>query len=318
MRLQPGKEELDTLPSFGKDGWIKYRFNRGYTNVFPKSDFDVYLDPKTTTEIVSVEVAGNRVAQEIYDVYKNIYVAMSGGIDSEWVATCFQRQGIPFTPIIYEAEDLQHTDTYWAVKWCEKNNLTPVIYKDSVPEFSKRIVSIASKFCTRQSGGPAILRPLSEFVEQRGGYLVTGAGFPEYWPDPNLGYLKYKVQDVKLFDSQGNTIVDPGWIIHENDIMHAMYSCKGHPFNFLSWNPEILLSYIHARDSTKNSEYNKSNIFKCTERPKQNGTNLYFWRNDPLVSQLNKFAYRVGTSQVEYLGTTEELIKFLTVEVCND
>ena len=32
MRLQPNREELDVLPSFGKDGWIKYRFNRGYTS----------------------------------------------------------------------------------------------------------------------------------------------------------------------------------------------------------------------------------------------------------------------------------------------
>lgn len=318
MRLQPSREELNTLPSFGKDGWIKYRFNRGYTNVFPKSDFDVYLDPQAPAKIVSVEVAGNRVAQELYDVYKNIYVAMSGGIDSEWVATCFHRQGIPFTPIIYEAEDLQTTDTFWAIQWCERNNLTPIIYKDTVQEFGKRIVTIASRFCTRQAGGPAILSPLTKFVEQRGGYLVTGAAFPEYWPDPNLGYLKYKVQDVKLFDSQGNAIVDNGWIVHENDIIHAIHSCKGHPFNFLSWNSEILLSYIHARDNTKNSASNKSNIFNCLPRPKQNGLPLYFLRNNPLVSQLYKMSYRVGTSQVEYLGTTEELIKFLTTGVRND
>lgn len=318
MRPCPSREILDTLPSFGKDGWIKYRFNRGYSNCFPESDFDVYLDPQTPSNIVSVEVAGNRVAQELYDVYKNIYVAMSGGIDSEWVAKCFLRQGIPFTPIIYESEDLQHTDTYWAVEWCEKNNVTPIIYKDSIPEFSKRILSIASKFCTKEAGGPAILKPLSKFVEQQGGYLVTGAGFPEYWPDPGLGYLKYKVQDVKLFDAQGNAIVDDGWIMHESDVMHARYSCNGHPFNFLSWTPEILLSYIHARDHTKDNAFNKSNIFNCTGRPKQNGTTLYFWRNDPLLLQLNKIANRVGTSQCEYLGTTEELIKFLTVGVSND
>jgi hypothetical protein len=318
MRLHPSREQLDILPSFGKNGWIKYRFNRGYHNVFPESDFDVYLDPQAPAEIVSVEVAGNRVAQELYDVYKNIYVAMSGGIDSEWVANCFHRQGIPFTPIIYEAEDLQYMDTHWAIQWCERNNITPIIYKDSIPEFSKRIVSIASKFCTKQAGGPATLRPLTEFVEQRGGYLVTGAAFPEYYPDPNLGYLKYKVQDIKLFDSQGNAIINNGWIIHESDIMHAIYSCKDHPFNFLSWNPEILLSYIHARDNTKNSEYNKCNIFNCIERPKLMGTPKYFWRHDPLVSQLNRIGYRVGTSEIEYLGTTEELINFLTSGVHND
>jgi hypothetical protein len=223
--------------------------------------------------------------------------------------------GIYSKPIV---ETLKKNNIQKCIQWCEKNNVTPIIYKDSIPEFSKRIVSIASKFCTRQAGGPAILRPLTEFVEQRGAYLVTGAAFPEYWPDPNLVSLKYKAQDVKLFDTQGNAIVDPGWVINESDVIHAIHSCKGHPFNFLSWNSEILLSYVHARDITKTSEYNKSNIFNCTERPKQTGIPLYFWRNDPLVSQLNRFAHRVGTSQIEYLGTTEELIKFLTTGERND
>lgn len=312
MKPLPRKEILDSLPSFGKDGWIKYSINRTYENPYPDSDFDVYLVPTGPSNIVSVEEAGNRVAQELYDTYKNIYVAMSGGIDSEWVAKCFQRQGIPFTPIIYEAEDLQYMDTCWAIDWCEYNGITPVIYKDFIPTFSNRTLTVASKLCTRTPAGPATIWPLANYVKNRGGYLVTGSAFPEYYPDPNLRFLEYKHLDTKLFDRESNRITPDGWIIHESDIGHHRLQEGYHPFNFLSWTPEIMLSYIVARDVTKNSEINKKTIFDCETRPKMAGTPKYYWRTDPVVSRMGKLIERIGSSEMDFLGTTDELIKLLT------
>lgn len=315
MRPYPSEQELDRLPGFGQNNWIRYSINRTYENPFPASDFDVYLRPTGPSRIVSVEEAGNRVAQELYETYGNIYVAMSGGIDSEWVAKCFHRQGIPFTPIIYEAEDLQYMDTHWAIKWCEDNGITPVAYKDYIPTFSNRIAETASKLCCRNPGGPATVKPLGDYVAERGGALVTGAGFPEYYPDPNLQFLYWKHKDTKLFDADGNQKVPDGWIIHESDIAHARWGCKNHPFNFLSWSPEIMLSYIAARDVARNSEYNKKHIFDCIERPKLMGTPKYFWRSDPIVGQVIRLTNRIGSSEIEYLGTTDELIEFLTTGV---
>jgi len=314
----PSREILDSLPSFGKDGWIKYRINRTYETPYPESDFDVYLDPAGPSEIVSVELAGNRVAQELYDTYKNIYVAMSGGIDSEWVAKCFLRQGIPFTPIIYEAEDLQYLDTCWAIDWCENNNITPIVYKDLIPTFSDRVVEVAARLCTRTPAGLATLWPLANYVKEKGGYLVTGSAFAEYYPDPNLGFLKYKHLDSKLFDKDANQIVPDGWIIHESDIGHHRIQEGYHPFNFLSWTPEIMLSYIAARDVTKNSEYNKKTIFDCESRPKMAGTPKYYWRIDATVNRMAKLIQRVGNSELDYLGTTDELIKLLTTGKYHD
>jgi hypothetical protein len=315
MKAYPSREVLDSLPGFGKDNWMKYSFNRTYSNPYPESDFDVYLDPKGPSEIIPVDEAGNRAARELHETFGNIYVAMSGGIDSEWVAKCFLRHGIPFTPIIYEAEDLQYMDTHWAVKWCEDNGITPVIYKDFIPTFSRRIAEASSRLCCRNPGGPATIKPLGDYVKSLGGHLITGAAFPEYFPDPNLMFLKYKHLEPKLFDKEGNQIVPDGWIMHESDIAHARWGCADHPYTFHTWSPEILLSYIAARDVTKTSEYNKKHIFDCIERPKLMGTPKLYWRTDPIVGKIGRLIQRIGRSEIEYLGTTEELIQFLTTGV---
>ena len=114
MKTYPSIEELNAMSGIGKDQWIKMRFNRNYNDPYLDSDMDCYLVPTEPSKVKDIDTVGDEIAQEIFHKYKNIYVAMSGGIDSEWVAKCFHRQGIPFTPIIYEAEDLMGADTWWA------------------------------------------------------------------------------------------------------------------------------------------------------------------------------------------------------------
>ena len=84
------------------------------------------------------------------------------------------------------------------------------------------------------------------------------------------------------------------------------------PFNFLSWTPEITLAYFEARDMTMDSAANKSKIFDCLPRPKLAvaAPNVFFRLYQPAwaLMQLRK---SFGTTEIDYLGTKDELINLL-------
>jgi hypothetical protein len=314
MKHYPSKEELDSLPGFGKDGWIKYRFNRSFDNPYPESEMDAYLCPSGPSTILSVEQASDNNAMDIYETYGKqgpLFVAMSGGIDSEWVAKTLHRNKIPFTPIIYQCQDLHSLDTWWAYKWCRENGYEPVQYTDLIGEFADRLIRVARENCTRLTGGPAAILPCREYAESRGGFLLTGAGFFEFFPDDNSDYMWSRYKDTKLVDDEG-IAHEHCWIISECEFTHARWTAPGHPWNFMSWTPESFLAYVNARQVGRNSEWNKAKIFGCSPRPKIAGAHDFFWRTNPLVAKYIMLKNNLGCSEVDNLGTTEEIIARLT------
>jgi hypothetical protein len=310
MKQYLTREELATWPTAGKDGWIKMRFNRNYNEPYMDSDMDAYLCPTGPTTVRDITAVSNEIAQELYDTYGKIYVGMSGGIDSEWVAKSFHRQGIPFTPIIYEAEDLNAADSWWAHKWCADNGVKEITYKEYIFQYIKGIVELGSNDCLRTPGGPYVTTRLARYVEDQGGVLVTGAGFPELFPDPNIEYMAGRFLDNKLMNLDG-TVKNAGWLFHEADFTINRH-CGNHPWNFLSWRPDIVLSYIALR-TEGSTEFNKARIFDCIPRPKSTGVPDVFWRSRlPLLEHWIRIKNRIGTSEVDYIGSTEQLVAVLT------
>jgi hypothetical protein len=303
--------DFDSLPGIGKDSWIKYSLNRSYNNPYPESEMRVHLRPKGPTEVVPMDVAANRVALEIYSQYKKIFLAMSGGIDSEYVAKVLHRLGIPFTPIIFEVEDLNELDRWWAYKWCRENNVTPRVIRVDGDTFIEGLVSINKQFCTRTAGGPYAMTRCAELARSEGGVLLTGAAFIEYFPDCNLNYLSttdYK--DSMLHDADGN-INKFGYIFHEPDIINCML-LTDMPFNFLSWTPEIVLAYMSARDMTKTSEENKAEMFDCLPRPKLGiSVPTYFFTYSPKAWPWVQLRADLGTTEVDFLGSSDDIINLL-------
>ena len=314
----------------GKKGWILCRLNRSYENPFPESDMDVMLEPYSFANVVPWETACDNVARDIYETAggKKLYLAMSGGIDGENVAKSFLRNGIPFTPIIFRVSTLHDIDTWWAERWCKENGIEPIIYDTvTVKEFAMKTVEINQRYCSRTSCGPAILEFCKQYVENLGGLLVTGAGFSEYFPDENLEYLRnggrivkytetgdYSNEHILFYDTK---LVNPdrtdrnvGYLWHEPDIINA-FICEGHPWNFLSWTPEIVLSYICERDYVNTSADNKARIMKCTPRPKIGTINEYVYSTWPLLIRWLYIRKGIGNSESDFLGTVPELKKLL-------
>lgn len=299
------------MQGIGKDGWLRYHFNNSNTRNNNKDNLAVkILPPSSPTQIIDFKTACLNVAEDIETKLngRKLFVAMSGGCDSETVAKTFYELKIPFTPLIHETYYLgleaYYADTWWAKRWCKSVGLEPVIKKSTFPEMFAENKPIADRIKARKLY-PIQNAVLADYVKQQGGMLVNGQAFIEYYPDLTLDYLKDIVHDPSFYE---NGKLRSGWLLHEDDFYIDMNDPGYHSYNFLSWNREIARAYIASRNMSLNSEENKFNIMKCLPRPKL-GVPEVAWVF--LKEYQDKLKRQYGTSEVCFLGTHEELLEKL-------
>lgn len=299
------------MRGIGKDKWLRYHFNGKDTRENDKDNFSIeFSDNSSPTQIIDFKTACLQVAEEIESTLngRKLFVAMSGGCDSETVADTFYKLKIPFTPLIHETYYLgleaYYADTWWAKRWCNKARLEPVIKKITFPEMFAENRPIADRIKGRKLY-PMQNVVLAEYAKQHDGVLVNGQAFIEYYPDLTLDYLKDVVHDPSFYQ---NEKIRSGWLLHEDDLYVDMNDPGYHPYNFLSWNREIVLSYINSRDMTLSSEENKFKIMGCLPRPKL-GVPEVAWVF--LKEYQDKLKRQYGTSEVCFLGTHQEMLERL-------
>jgi len=298
--------------SLGKDDWISFEFYRSKSNPMPDRDFIIKLNPKTKSCIIPFEQAAANVAIDISSNYKNIFIAMSGGIDSEYVAETFLKLNLPFTPVIFELENLNYLDVWHAHRWCYYNNIKPEVIKFHLKDYTSAVLKNLKEYRTRTPGGTAVLRIIRDYVRSKNGHLVTGGGDFEYYPDPTFFHASPFLfgYDKEIEDSSHNPIVE-GFVLNEPDIIRSIMMPEM-PFNFYSWAPEIVLSYVAVRDLTKNNEENKIDLTGCYPRPKNMGIPEYIFNRDPDLSNIVVLRNYLGSSECNFMGSRQELINQLT------
>ena len=285
----------------GKDKWLQYSFAGSPLRIDPKSDLEVVITKKADTSM-SFHDARRLVAEDIVSIakHKKIFVGLSGGLDSEIVAQSFYEQGIEIYPIITDIKwyniHVNYSDTWYAYRWCNERNIKPIVFNYSIGELLSESLRLAKQLRTRK------LYPLlnvinSQFAKSQGGLLVNGQALIEYYPEHTLDYIR---------DMQG---LSEGWLIHECDFYVDMEDPGYHPYNFLSWTPEIVLSIISARDFNLNSEDNKANLTGLLPRPKLGMPDLVLhYYHESMAKQRQQY----GTSEVFHFGTHNNLIKLLS------
>ena len=115
-----------------KNDWSKSNLNDRFTN--KNSKFEVYLNPQQFQKI-DFNRACEEAAVEIYQKYKTLYLAFSGGMDSDYILRLFHRLNISITPIIvcYGNEK----ENVYAYKTCKELKIDPVVIKPTTEEFIK-------------------------------------------------------------------------------------------------------------------------------------------------------------------------------------
>jgi hypothetical protein len=115
------------------NNWLKTNIRERLTN--PEIDFKVFFDPQPY-EDMSFDHATKSVAHMIAEKYPKLFIAYSGGMDSEFVFHLFRKLKIEFTPIIVSSTS-NTLETAYAFHECRKHDIKPIVVEKTDNEILK-------------------------------------------------------------------------------------------------------------------------------------------------------------------------------------
>jgi hypothetical protein len=224
-----------------KNNWIDISWS-GNIPRLSHEDIECTFNEKTN-KIIDFDTACDQTAHEIANQFDNLYIAFSGGLDSEYLANVLVRNKIPFTPILIRINELSKVESFYAVQWCKKRNITPHIIDLSLDDYCK----IIKRYSKNKFKMPYIILPCyaGEYVTGLGGKLLTGAQLG-YFPDEQKSPAVRK--DLKDYS---------GFTIAEMDMYIECGEPDTHPWAFYYWSPTIMASLVNAWDTSLNMQENK-------------------------------------------------------------
>jgi hypothetical protein len=211
----------------------------------------------TQVQHLTFQESADYTAHLISRKYNNLFIAMSGGLDSSFVAEVFYRNQIPFTPIIgYLSSDEQtaNCDYFYAMHWCQHKNIVPIVidYKIDDPRLIKQYVNMAKK-AGLVAIGSCIPLALADEVNLHNGHLIIG--------DPMIPHL---TEGNNYFNPIGSIFDSPWYAI----VVELLYPNQEHPGGFFFYTPEILLAQAQEIDLTLNESVAKTKLYNIPYRPK--------------------------------------------------
>jgi hypothetical protein len=172
-----------------------------FTSTGLTSDYDITFNLYSFKPL-NFYLASEQAAIKLSEKYKNLYVGLSGGIDSEYVLFCFHKLKIPIIPLIILCEGNEE-ETKYAFKICKKLNIIPKVITCSNYE----ILDICVNFIYKKMNGvgfeSATRAHAMHYVKNNGGTLICGDSIigdgnrlirdSEYTMDEWAGYFGYEI-----------------------------------------------------------------------------------------------------------------------------
>lgn len=242
----------------GKNNWVQLTYD-GLPQRLSRESFQIDFTG-TTNRVISFQQACAESAHEIHDAYGKIHISLSGGCDSECVANSFYNAQIPFTPVIISLGDQNYHDIRFALRWCEKRNIQPVVLEFTLDQWIGELSKTQAKIKNRMWWGLHNVW-LADWVKEHNSHLLTGCCdlqlLPEHtlqsdYPELNRNYRGHYVQ----------------W---ECDYAVDQYDPGYHPNGFFVWKPEMILAFLNARDPEWSNEEAKWYVYEVQPRPKYAG-----------------------------------------------
>jgi hypothetical protein len=184
-------------------------------------DYKISITPHRFTPLPFHEAA-KQTALKIAWKYDNLYVGLSGGLDSEYVAVCLHQLKIPFKCIISLCKGNEIESAY-AFKLCDKLNIQPIVLKYTDIELMQMYMKVVSKI-----NGIGIFALLSlysaKYVSEQKGTFITGQHILS--DDNELPITHY---DSNEYDGYG----------------HVLYP-DSNELGFFTYTPELTYSMING------------------------------------------------------------------------
>ncbi len=249
------------------------------------------------------------VAEMIYEQRTApLYLAYSGGLDSEFVLAVFRYLDIPIRPVIMRNQ-YNHHDTDYALKFCEANNIAYDTIDMDYDQFveSGDIVDLCEEYKLARPEAAHILYTISRMD----GTVITGDAPPyvRLNVDTGLWYLREQEYDEAVFN-----------LWHNKQILGTPY--------FLGYTSEQWFSYLAhpiiqrlcqnqipgklSSHSSKSLIYNSVSPFTLEPRTKYHGSELIMnskiYQHPNMQMILSWRSKWDGTSDQEYWNLMKGII----------
>lgn len=222
----------------GLDNWIKIENG--------SCSFD-FSDLKIWKKEECIDYAVEKMVEKS----ENLYLALSGGLDSEFAANCLFDRGVKFTPVIMDIHT-NRIENWYAYRWCHEKKVKPHVVTMTEKEVTKFFPKIAEErnipfYCSI----PIIL---SKIVSQKNGNLILGG--------------------EELIDR--DSFLSGEFFTMSKKIIFFDYSfCVEKEFKdfiggFLSYTPELILNCLEEIDYNKPGQIALAEYYGVLPRPKIN------------------------------------------------
>jgi hypothetical protein len=256
--------------------------------LIPALSFHVRLRPHPFREM-NFQDAADYTAKRIYEKHKNIYVALSGGADSDFVVRVFHRNNIPFTPVIIRTSG-NFKELIWAYRICDKLNIDPVI----IDLDDKEYLNIYYEEVIKKIRGYGIYSVPSihacRYAKDHDGVLIIG---------------EHMIEGEKL-DKNGKATIRPEmneWDCYNEAIVGNEYSIP-----FFLYTIELTYAMLNAIEESEKIDMWKCRLYDIEYRPIQ--TYEFTPNFKDAISKINLGARRSANPNYSF-GDRHTLLEFL-------
>lgn len=274
--------------------WMPAGHNDWFSVSTSESNFRLRFNAPAVQLYNNFDDAASIAAQLLYQRWGNrpLYLAMSGGIDSECVARILFENQIEFTPIIVKIGSANSLESWYAEYWCYQHNVTPIVLNYTAEQYTKEIARMAPLLRRIKNYNMTATLLVYEHAKNLGGHAIFGGG------DINLDTHTRQFYCTSL------------------DFISNLIAPDDHPTCFFMYTPELALSYINQFDIDQTEQYNKLKFYRVGARPKIDYVESIRFV-EPYKSVFEKLFYLVDNEWVDlskqkhWYGTKEQLVKDL-------
>jgi len=227
------------------DNWLTTNLKERFAN--KDLDFDVYFKPYAFKKM-SLWDASTYTINLIAEKYKNLFVSLSGGYDSEFVLRVCIDNKVPVTPIIV-ITNFNEVETSLALNFCKVNNIEPIVVKPTDREIIKLWYEYVYAIQGRGRHSSPILKSL-QIAEQHDGWLLTGDCPPT--SDEHIDELDRPMH---------NSFHLAEWDFYASELF-------GHPGGLLGYSVECMYAFLNELDTKLSTQKAKSKLYGLNFRNK--------------------------------------------------
>jgi hypothetical protein len=232
--------------SIGHNSWLS--MNLGTRNFI--DPLYLAINKNTSNTPTDFKDAARKNAQLISNKFDNLYLCLSGGFDSEFVASTFLSNNIAFTPVIV-LTPTNKLETWHAQYFCFKNNLIPVLLDysniDKYNDFVRRLMIKSIKMDVLP-----IVALVPNLIADTfpNAHIVTGYGDPFH-------------HSIEFSEPMGEVME-----VSAHDFYLELENGDAHPGAFFTYTPEFFVSYVSSIDYSLNTQVAKTKLYELSPRSK--------------------------------------------------